>query len=386
MYKFFRKKNKMGQQVRQNTPGSTTYGRDSNGNAFSQGSLQTTPSSQRTTLNGVNPSSVPPGVPGANAPQNQSVRNGVIDVNVDQRGNYATNSSTELKENPNAPQRTLESNPYKPQYYRYPLDLETNKKKGHLVRFGIYETKPSELFKFTGKTVMENLNQASDRVPEVIEKVKNIYETGRLENVNLKKSSTASIELYIPDNINFSYNSQYDDISVTDSLVKAFSGIGTRNISLGSVVASITTGDIARVAAQSLAGIALNPQQQLLFQGTNFRQYQMAFVFTPRSQKEADEIAKIVKTFKKHALPTIVENTAGFIYRPPSTFEISFYSNGYENTKINKIATSVLENVDVNYTPNGWTTHTDGNPVQTILTLSFKETVVLDSKKIDEGY
>ena len=72
-------------------------------------------------------------------------------------------------------------------------------------------------------------------------------------------------------------------------------------------------------------------------------------------------------------------------YKPPAIFDVSFYSNGLQNTKINKIQKSVILSVDVNYAPNGWSAHSDGTPVQTTMTLQLKETVLNDRDQIMKG-
>ena len=105
------------------------------------------------------------------------------------------------------------------------------------------------------------------------------------------------------------------------------------------------------------------------------------------SKEEADTVTEIIKQFKKHAAPQIVTQSAGMFFSLPSQFDVQFLFNGQENTKINKIGRSVIESIDVNYAPNGmWSTHNDGTPVQTTLTLNFKEMVLIDRTKIEEGY
>jgi hypothetical protein len=133
-------------------------------------------------------------------------------------------------------------------------------------------------------------------------------------------------------------------------------------------------------------GLAVNPNQQLMFDGIDFRTYQMAFTFTPYTKEEAETVKKIINTFKYHAAPEITTAGAGMFFIPPSTFDVSFMFNGKMNKNVNKVAESVLESVDVNYAPNGWAAHDDGAPVQTTLTLSFKEMELIDKTKIRDGY
>jgi len=73
-------------------------------------------------------------------------------------------------------------------------------------------------------------------------------------------------------------------------------------------------------------------------------------------------------------------------YDIPNTFDIDFLFNGVRNRHITKVAESVLESIDVNYAPNGWSAHNDGAPVQTTLTLNFKEIELIDKNMINQGY
>jgi hypothetical protein len=71
---------------------------------------------------------------------------------------------------------------------------------------------------------------------------------------------------------------------------------------------------------------------------------------------------------------------------PPASFGIKFLFNGSENTHLNKIKNCVITNIDVDYAPQGWSAHDDGVPVQTTLSLSFKELELIDSAQIQNGY
>ena len=140
-----------------------------------------------------------------------------------------------------------------------------------------------------------------------------------------------------------------------------------------------------KLGLQKEAGLAINPNLQLLFEGINFREYQMAFTFTPYSQQEADTVNQIIKTFKMYAAPRIVKGAGGMFFIPPAVFQPTFYFNGQVNDKVNAVTESVITNIDVNYGPNGWATFSDGNPVQTTLTLQFQETKILDRGTMVEG-
>ena len=112
----------------------------------------------------------------------------------------------------------------------------------------------------------------------------------------------------------------------------------------------------------------------------------MTFTFTPYSQQETEQVRKIIQMFRQNAAPRIVTEAAGMFFVPPSSFTLDFLFNGQKNPYVTTVAESVIESIDVNYSPNGWSTTDDGAPVQTILTMSFKEIELIDRTKIKDGY
>jgi hypothetical protein len=153
-----------------------------------------------------------------------------------------------------------------------------------------------------------------------------------------------------------------------------------------------------------------------MYKGVNLREFQLSFVFTPKDKAESDAVTNIIDTFSYHFHPDLGDAATGdqgqyFIM--PSVFNIQFrYVNidtakdsilnsifgslgplgaaiapssspsASENFKLFKVGDCVLQNMEVNYAPNGWAAHPDGAPVQTTLTLSFKEMNILTRKNL----
>jgi hypothetical protein len=198
----------------------------------------------------------------------------------------------------------------------------------------------------------------------------------------------------MPESLAFTYPKSYDDSisAVNDvgstigaALDKLLPGAGGGALTQAITSGISQSGPLAALGLQK-AGYAVNPQLQVLFQGINFREFTLAFTFTPYSKDEAIMVEKIVKTFKKNSAPRIVQGVGGMFFIPPASFGLDFKFNGQTNTHINKVQNSVITNIDVNYTPNGWSAHDDGVPVQTTLSISFKELVLNDSAQIENGY
>ena len=59
---------------------------------------------------------------------------------------------------------------------------------------------------------------------------------------------------------------------------------------------------------------------------------------------------------------------------------------GDRNTNIHQVSTCVLTGYDVDYAPMGWSTHVDGMPIQTRMSLHFTETQVITKQDIEDGF
>jgi hypothetical protein len=309
----------------------------------------------------------------------------------------------------NGPLGSLYKNPFGRQDLQYPRDLQSATR-GHVVHFAINEIDPIKYVEFKNQ-VIELSGKAEDGIRKAVEKTKEAYESGGNQEVfdlgadalkgaarkitdgsftkelnlvlsNRTKTSTKSISLYMPDTLNFTYAASYGQ---TDLLTAASSVPGL----IGRTVSAVTqalNNPVARLLLKG-SGYALNPNQQVLFDGIDFRTYQLAFTFTPYSKQEAETVAAIIKMFKSHAAPRLVEGEgAGMFFVPPATFTPTFRFNGRVNKNISQVTESVITNINVDYAPQGFSAHTDGAPVQTTLTIEFRELELITKQKVEQGY
>jgi hypothetical protein len=289
----------------------------------------------------------------------------------------------------NGPLGALFGNIFGSQFLQYPRDL-SSATRGHVVQFSVNEIQPIGYEE--GKTY-----GLPTTIAEGANFVENLFNGSSKVNLALKpkkKRSVATISLYMPDTMNFQQNSGYSNLTllgIAEDIAKGVAGATSKIPILGTIAQapslgiSATQSNAAKLAL-STQGLAINPQQQLLFDGIDFRDYQMAFTFTPYSREEAETVKNIIKIFRKNAAPQIVTGGAGMFFVPPSTFDVNFLFNGAQNTNINRVAESVITSIDVNYAPNGWAAMENGAPVQTTLTMNFKEIELIDSAKIQNGY
>jgi hypothetical protein len=284
----------------------------------------------------------------------------------------------------------------------YPEDLGSSTK-NHYVKFSIKQIVPSS--PVTGST--------TDPAKNALEKLKEL---------NFKPNVTNSVGvicLYMPDTLTASYDASYDELSITNDLGRGITGLQGINSLLNSgggnkQTGSATASDPAAAAgiafgvgklldtlnlgnntegivdaALSSQGFAINPQLQIIYRGIGFRKFQLNFLFTPNTQKEAIAINKIIATFKYHFAPELLTTTgavSGMFFIPPSYFNVEFMFNYNENQFLPRYGDCVLTDINVDYAPNGFAAHNDGAPVQTQLTLSFQEIEIVTKAKIAAGY
>ena len=228
----------------------------------------------------------------------------------------------------------------------------------------------------------------------------------------------SSIILYTPASAKFDYKATYEQAETKNiAMLKDASGNVKKNIASfmsGEVTAGQgmtdilgmlmeTGGVIGRQVMQGAlevafpgaagfftkqTGRALNPRMELAFQSVPFRSFNFEFDFAPKNQKEVDSVNKIMQLFKFHMAPD-VSNEKYMI--TPSEFQIMYYYRDKVNTYLPKISRCVLQDMSVDYAPEG-VFHTfksdvhGAMPVISKLNLTFSETEIMTKQTISEGF
>jgi hypothetical protein len=335
------------------------------------------------------------------------------------------------------PLNPIVSSEYQTDILKYPIDIGTNYDKGHyMVIYINQQENTAEEFRRNSSNVDEPTVLRVSREIGQRRGATNISQTGgvalqearklgrrvdieggaetekRLQGNILRRISrtTDAIALYMPDTLNFTYNQSYSDVSTFDALGKfgtlaAGAASFLDNINSRGAQPNQTTNlsafalQLARdtnvfgagnAATLGLAafGVASNPGLELLYTSPSFRSFRFDFMFYPRSQREAKEVMKIIKKLKFHQAPEIASRTGGRFLIPPSEFDIEFFYNGFENPNIPKVSTCVLETIDIDYAPNGFSAYEvpgelgpveggTGMPTGIRMSLQFKETQII---------
>jgi len=227
-----------------------------------------------------------------------------------------------------------------------------------------------------------------------------------------------TIALYMPNSLSFSYAQGYSELkpggTATQGVLSGLSSISNAwKDSPNSEVAAMFAqgspflqaaiasqfGDVGKILFTAASGGKVqNPMLEILYSSPEFRTFKFDFLMFPRSEKEAEEVQKIIDRLRFAQAPELVQGSGGFFMYPPSEFDISFYYNGTVNPNIPKISTCVLTNIDTDYTPNGFSAYESyndptprigrtGMPVGIRMSLTFKETEYLTKNNplIDGG-
>ena len=234
---------------------------------------------------------------------------------------------------------------------------------------------------------------------------------------------TDSVALYLPPGIKSDLSAQYDDSKTGMFGYLALSGkgllqamrdhdfdgatdavfdvAGTLLAEAGkkfaaAAVSVATGGEGVQATFDKAFGQTLNPYIEVTFGSMGMRTFDYTFKFSPKSKKETEEAKAIIQLFRFHMAPELKNDSSPHRYMTlPSTFDIHYmYQSGVgnnatarENDYYNKIATCVLTNVGVDYTPNSEVqSFADGAPTQMSLALSFKETEMMTKQKINDGF
>lgn len=142
----------------------------------------------------------------------------------------------------------------------------------------------------------------------------------------------------------------------------------------------------AEAVASLISKEVPNPFKEQIFTGTEFREFHFSYHFMPKDANEAKAVKDIIEKFRFHMHPDL--NASGLFLKFPSQFDIVYYFNGELNTNLNKIATCVLVDCSVKYGSdnNKFSSFSDGVPVETTISLKFRETSLLTKAQIKQGF
>ena len=326
----------------------------------------------------------------------------------------------------------------------YPINVEEDPQQGHYIIFYVYQIDDAKLQKkgaavsklASGDADVAATNAAlknSDSSPMASQSGKGAGKSLSIKRPPMKKMDQA-IALYMPPSVKVEYKSNYTDqeigaiaqgagdvysaLSSGQGLMSALGAGGGAVVSGMAAAAVKKAGNMvsgARAMAQIASGLAISNKIELQFEGVKRRDFSYTFTFIPKSEQEAQIVEEIVFAFKKNMMPKYVDKMNvgrafnmkldakfnGKIMQVPNIFDIEYHHKGKRNPFLNRVSSSYLMDVTVDYgsdryktyestttnTRKGYTGGGEGPPPQkTTLTLSFHEIELMSQERIEEGY
>ncbi|MDA9007813.1 hypothetical protein N9J18_01105 [Porticoccaceae bacterium] len=226
---------------------------------------------------------------------------------------------------------------------------------------------------------------------------------------NMKKLNT-SIALAVPNTFTTSSSANWGPAkmgamggALARGMEGGVGGIVDKFSNMSGEQATQMTGELARIgldtAASAFQAFGLNFRDMLevttrrvqnshveqKFEEMAPREFTFVHEFVGRSKAETDAIDNIIKAFRFHMHPELVESGLYFSY--PSLFDITLMFKDKENQYMHKISTCVLTGCTLNYTSTGvFSTNRDGQPTEIQMTLNFREIEVMHKHRIAEGF
>jgi hypothetical protein len=339
----------------------------------------------------------------------------------------------------------------------YPLNIDTDPEQGgHYIMFFINEANPPKLKKGKAKEVDSAIGNFPPEVmavgdygltgafkASVINDQKNAgagkaytnqetFRSAPSQSLVAKRPGSTrmaqAITLYMPPSVKVSYKMKYADPEigalaqaggqVANTVIDAFTKgnlmtwttgakvgghLGEGATAMGLTAAKKTADMLAPgspALAQIQSGAILGSKMEVLFEGVGRREFSFTFAFLPKSEKEAQEVEKIIYTFKKHMHPSYaneimgVKLSQGRILKIPDTFDIQYMFTGNKNEFLNKISTCYLTNCEVDYGGDKFAAYelsqsrqgTGAPPQRSSITLSFTEIEIITRERIEQGF
>ena len=327
----------------------------------------------------------------------------VVGKQVKQTMQPVIDAVVEGKDLPRGPLAPLEDTPYKFTHLSYPENVGTfGSRNPFYILFNIFASSQTG-YAIPGAQPIVSLGKIGESLPAILKKGQDQFRRSSIR-------TESSIRLYMPDTINWSFNHNWQEVSLSEEFGAIGKAATMMTMGTGAYDESKVQGtaqkryDTARAAAAigleaigvnktlaaSAAGLAQNPNMEVLYNNPSFRSFNFEFVFAPRNAEESRAALEIIQTFKFHAAPESFSGGSdlGRFFVPPSEFEIEFKQQGAEHYwQLGKIGRCVLQDISIDYGASGqFATFIDGMPTNIRLTLSFKETEYITKEMVAKGF
>ena len=238
------------------------------------------------------------------------------------------------------------------------------------------------------------------------------------------KDLVRAIVLPTPQNISFSSNLMYQDISlgVIEAGLSDYerlrddgkSVLGAITGAVGSVrddVSKASKGDVSlqlALSQQMLKGVgfsngllnaagtiarrelrkqnlAINPNTELYFGNVGLRSFNFQFKLIAKNEQESNTIVDIVTSFEDMSHPEYSDGIGEYVFKYPEEFDIIFYEGVTPNEYLPSIQKCVITSFSHSYNNDTNAFYEGGAPITVDISLTFKEIAVNTKETINRA-
>lgn len=186
------------------------------------------------------------------------------------------------------------------------------------------------------------------------------------------------IHLYIPQGFSVPDAASYNtvDLGVIGGGAREGSVTEADTLAQGAKLGNNLPGALGEISqAQAISqGVAVNPNTNVAFGGTQVRNFNFEFKLVSQSPQEAQVARKIEQLFRKYMYPELAGKIS---LKYPPQFQITFYNGEDVNPFMPKIMPCYLLSIATTYNSTTNAYHKDGSPVEVNINLAFQETKAL---------
>lgn len=166
---------------------------------------------------------------------------------------------------------------------------------------------------------------------------------------------------YSPETLGPAYGAAVEGLGTATAEINSLSSlndVGGRIIGAGFTAAGLSAlqsalNPTAQAAVSTATGLTINQFQTMTFKSPVFKNHSFSWKLVPKNKEESNNIENIVRLFKYHSLPSTSRGALGSgLYGYPETLTIKLFT-GNKDQYLYKFKPCVVQNVNVNYAPNG---------------------------------
>ena len=168
-----------------------------------------------------------------------------------------------------------------------------------------------------------------------------------------------------------------------DLIVGGAATVGAFASDLDSLTGGMFNAETGRRVGLLEAGVALNPNTVMTYEGPSVRTFSFNFKFVAESAEESETAKEIINVFRNYMYP---ERVGVLALQYPALFHLSFYNGEEQNLHMPVIMPCYLTQLETTYNPTGNTFHRDGAPVELDMNIQLTETKTLVRQDLYDDY